>query len=194
MPELAHTAQLLERLARLIQNDAHRDGLKPAQWEALRYLARANRFSRSPSALTAFLGTTKGTVSQTLNALERKGLIEKRSDPVDRRQVRLDLAPAGQAVLERDPVSELLAALDGLSLREQAALGRGLEVLLAGTLARRGRRPFGLCRLCRHFRPGEGPDPEGGFPHFCGLLEEKLSIADSARICQEQEAEGVPAS
>ena len=39
---------LLERLARVLQNEAHTGGLKPTQWEALRYLARANRFSRTP--------------------------------------------------------------------------------------------------------------------------------------------------
>ncbi|HIP78057.1 MAG TPA: MarR family transcriptional regulator, partial [Kiloniellaceae bacterium] len=56
---------LLERLARVLQNEAHSEGLKPTQWEALRYLSRANRFSRTPSGVTAYLGMTKGTVSQT---------------------------------------------------------------------------------------------------------------------------------
>ena len=41
---LSSSAHLLERLARLVHNDAHVDGLKPTQWESLRYLARANRF------------------------------------------------------------------------------------------------------------------------------------------------------
>lgn len=63
---------LLERIGRVLQNDGHSEGLKPTQWEALRYFARANRFSRSPSALTAYLGMTKGTVSQTVGALEKR--------------------------------------------------------------------------------------------------------------------------
>ena len=62
----------LERLARIMRAREHEGGLNPAQWEALRYLSRANRFSDSPGALTRYLGATKGTISQTLMALERK--------------------------------------------------------------------------------------------------------------------------
>ena len=65
----------LERLTRLMRAGEHEGGLNPAQWEALRYLSRANRFSNSPIALTRFLGSTKGTISQTIKALERKGFI-----------------------------------------------------------------------------------------------------------------------
>ena len=67
----------LERLARVMRAREHEDGLNPAQREALRYLARANRFSNTPGALTRYLGATKGTISQTVMALERKGLIAK---------------------------------------------------------------------------------------------------------------------
>jgi DNA-binding MarR family transcriptional regulator len=62
---------------RLMRAGEHEGGLNPAQWEALRYLSRANRFSNSPIALTRFLGSTKGTISQTIEALERKGFITK---------------------------------------------------------------------------------------------------------------------
>ena len=98
---------LLERLSRVLQNESHAEGLKPTQWEALRYLERANRFSRTPSGLTSYLGMTKGTVSQTLNALERKGLIRKTADKADRRQVHIDLTakakkPAQAGSVDRD--------------------------------------------------------------------------------------------
>ena len=67
----------LERLARVMRAREHEDGLNPAQWEALRFLTRANRFSNSPGALTRYLGATKGTISQTVMALERKGFISQ---------------------------------------------------------------------------------------------------------------------
>ena len=105
-------AILLERIGRVLQNDAHTHGLKPTQWEALRYLGRANKFSRSPSAVTAYLGMTKGTVSQTLAALERKGLIEKSSDPADKRNIHINLTSAGDELLEEDPVRQF-ARSDG---------------------------------------------------------------------------------
>ena len=179
-------AVLLERLARVLQNESHAEGLKPTQWEALRYLARANRFSRTPSGLTAYLGTTKGTVSQTLNALERKGLVGKTEDPADRRQVRIDLTAKGGRLLKRDPVDGVLRSVSALSGREQQTLRHSLETLLTETLRRRGGRPFGLCHSCRHFKAN---DPDGA-PHRCGLLDVALSPDDSNQICVEQEAVG----
>ena len=175
---------LLERLSRLLQNEAHAEGLKPTQWEALRYFARANRFSRTPSGLTAYLGMTKGTVSQTLNALERKGLIRKRADPADRRQIRVDLTPKGRRLLERDPLEGLLSAEATLNGPEQESLARNLETLLSESLRQRDGRPFGLCRTCRFF---SADDPAGG-PHRCNLLDVPLSEDDSTLICVEQEA------
>lgn len=177
------TAVLLERLSRVMQNEAHAGGLKPAQWEALRYLARANRFSRTPSALTAYLGVTKGTVSQTLNALEKKGLIAKKTEPADRRQLRIDLTAKGLRLLDSDPVDAMLRSAAALPARERRELTQSLESLLTETLRRRGGRPFGLCKTCRYFRPKHAE----GAPHRCGLLEVPLSAQDSELICVEQE-------
>ena len=57
------TLARLERLARLMRSASQTQGLNAAQWEALRYLSRANSFSNSPGALTRYLGATKGTIS-----------------------------------------------------------------------------------------------------------------------------------
>ncbi|MGN6304669.1 MAG: MarR family winged helix-turn-helix transcriptional regulator [Mesorhizobium sp.] len=176
--------ELVERLARLITNEGHSHGLKPAQWEALRYLARANRFSRTPGGLTAYLGVTKGTVSQTLMALERAGLVEKTANPGDGRSVRLDLSARGQAVLALDGMASIRQALAGLAPERQAALREGLEALMQAALAARGGRAFGICRDCRHFaRNARGPGA-----HFCRLLEQPLEDAEAGQICQEQQA------
>lgn len=174
---------LLERLGRLLQNDAHREGLKPTQWEALRFLGRANRFSRSPGAVTAYLGMTKGTVSQTLAALERKGLVRKVAVPADRRNLRLELTRTGKALLKRDPLVDLETAARRLTAGQRADLEAGLSKLLAEALGQRGGRPFGACKTCRYFRR----DAEDGRPHRCGLLDEPLSKSDSELVCVEQE-------
>ena len=176
-------AVLLERLSRILQNEAHSVGLKPTQWDALRYLSRANRFSRTPSALTAYLGMTKGTVSQTLNALERKDLLAKKADSADRRQVRLDLTAKGATMLERDPIDGLLRSVSKLSEPDRRSLAHALRALLTETLRRRGGRPFGVCRSCRFFKAN---DPDGA-PHRCGLLAVPLSADDSEHICVEHE-------
>ncbi|MEM8987068.1 MAG: MarR family transcriptional regulator [Pseudomonadota bacterium] len=178
------TTLLLERLSRLVQNDAHTDGVKPTQWEALRYIARANRFSRSPGALTNYLGMTKGTVSQTLQALERKGLIKKQTAAGDRRGVKLELTSAGEKLLSADPLSDLEASLASMPKESRNALGASLQGLIKGMLEQRGGRAFGACKTCRHFKRRH----DLGAPHFCNLLEEALSAGDSNKICAEQEA------
>ena len=175
---------LLERLGRLMQSRGHELGLKPVQWEALRYLSRANRFSRTPSGLTAYLGSTKGTVSQTLIALEGKGLIRKKADPGDRRAVRLELTAAGRRALESDPLEEFAESLAALGKTGEGALERQLTALLSERLEQTEGRPFGICRTCTHF---EKKAPEGK-PHRCGLLDVPLSAEDAEQICVEQES------
>lgn len=176
-------AYLLGRLARVVTNVANSSELKPVQWEALRYLSEANRFSRAPGALTAWLGVTKGTVSQTVKTLERDGYVTKRTDRNDGRSVRLTLTAAGHRVLGKDPVMQLATALHSCDERALATL----ESTLAGTLQRwleeRGGQAFGVCHTCRHFRQGAGERLE----HRCGLLEVDLSVDDSGRLCIEHE-------
>lgn len=178
------TSDLVERLARLVANEGHARGLKPAQWDALRYLARANRFSRTPGALTAYLGSTKGTVSQTVMSLERAGLVEKAANPADRRSVHLALTPAGTALLAADGIAGIRNAVESLDETTRRGLDRGLRAVLASRLAAGGGRPFGICRDCRHF----GRDARGAGLHFCALLRQPLGEEDAAQICHEQEA------
>jgi len=44
------TAELLLLVGRLVQADGYEGELSPAQWMALRFFARANSLSRTPSA------------------------------------------------------------------------------------------------------------------------------------------------
>src|SRR5262249_51223226 len=82
-------AHPLERIARLTRAAEHGDQLNPAQRETLRYLSKCNRFSNSPGAITQYLGATKGTISQTVKALERKGHIDKSQREAERRSIAL---------------------------------------------------------------------------------------------------------
>lgn len=176
------TVALLERIGRLLTTEAHADGLLPVHWETLRYLARANRFSQNAAALTAYLGLTKGTVSQTLGTLENKGLVKKTIAKQDRRSKRLSLTAKGKRLLKRDPIATTGAALADLSESRQLQLARSLEAILSARLAAQDRQPFGQCRDCEYFAPRH----KDGAPHFCRLLEEQLSASDADSICYEQ--------
>lgn len=176
------TAALIERIGRLLSTEAHAEGLLPVQWEALRYLQRANRFSTTAAALTAYLGLTKGTVSQTLKALENKGLVKKRVNNRDRRSNHLLLTAKGRHLLGRDPLVATVAALGDLNRSTQSALDTGLATLLSARLSAQDRQPFGQCRDCRYFARRH-PD---GNPHFCQLLKESLVEPEANAICFEQ--------
>lgn len=177
-----HTAALIERVGRLLSTEAHAEGLLPVQWEALRYLDKANRFSRTAAALTAYLGLTKGTVSQTLNGLEQKGLVKKQVDLTDRRSKHLSLSAKGTRLLQRDPLLATVAAISELDGSAQRALNKNLQAFLTLRLTARDRQPFGQCRDCRYFARQH---PEGA-PHYCQLLDEKLAQAEAQAICYEQ--------
>ena len=183
----AEIAELLLRLSRVLRAAQHDGGLIPAQWETLRYLSRANRYSRSPSTVAAFLGTTKGTASQTLLALERKGLVRREADLLDRRSASYTLTDLGLGLLANDPVTDMVSKADNLDHALRSQLSGGLRSLLREIQIANGNRAFGVCATCRHFRPNGASDDRAG-PHRCGLTGEALTEADSGRICAEHEA------
>ncbi len=174
---------LIDRVGRVTRGLQFTDGLSPAQWEALRYVSLANRYSRNPSALAAYLGATKGTVSQTLIALEAKGYLRRVRASADRRAVRLVLTPAGEELLRRDPlalVDDLV--LDALRLDEAASLTDSLTRLLRALHENCGANGFGVCEDCALFDPVDvARDPVGH--HRCGLTGDAVDSDERLRIC-----------
>ncbi len=175
-------AHLIERLGRVLRAGDHATGLNPVQAEALRYLGRANRFSRTPAALADFLGSTRGTVSQTLLALEAKRLIRRQANARDGRSVTLALTKAGTEYLKSDPVRTLAASIDASGA--DARLAEYLGATLREAIVQRGGRTFGACNTCRHLRRDQS---RGAAPHYCALLQEPLSDIDVSSICAEQQ-------
>ncbi len=178
-PDIAHS---LERLGRIMRAAEHDGGLNPAQWEGLRYLGRANRFSNSPGALTRYLGATKGTVSQTLKALERKGFIAKSARPGVKRSIILTVTEKGQQALGADPWNSLAKITEELGGKTRRRLAKGLQEVLSGALRKGGLRRFGSCPGCRFFREkGRQNDPSG--PHLCMLFDAPVAPPETHQIC-----------
>jgi DNA-binding MarR family transcriptional regulator len=178
--------ELVESLGRLAAGERRRRavaaGLQPVHVQALEYLSRCNRYSNTPQALADYLGLTKGTVSQSLQLLERKGLIARQPDEADRRVLRLALTAAGETLIRDAGASaEWLTGLAALSKGEATAAAGTLRQLLTQMQRQRGGQSFGTCHSCRHFcHEGEGT-------YRCGLTGEPLSADDSRRICREHE-------
>ncbi|MEM6453498.1 MAG: MarR family winged helix-turn-helix transcriptional regulator [Acidobacteriota bacterium] len=178
---------LIERLGTLLHDRARApdddpaDDLQPVHVRILAYLDACNRYSDTPAAVTAYLGLTKGTVSQSLSLLHRRGLIDKTPDPDDRRVVHLALRPAGRdALAAHVPPATFRDACAQLPAGDRAALAAQLDGLLRAMQQTTGRSGFGLCHTCRLFRR----EPDG---FRCGLTLEPLSPADSEKICREHE-------
>lgn len=172
-----HTA--IERIASLfragLRDVASAHGLKLVQLEALTYLSMANRYSDTPIGVAEYLGITKGSVSQTIKALEDRGLVEKVPDEVDGRLVHCRLTPAARDVVKRAYPAPMLEALPA-GRSDDAALM--LQRLLRALQEANGMRTFAQCRTCRLFEPKK----RGG---RCGLTHETLSSADSTLLCRE---------
>lgn len=175
-PDTARIRELLERVARLAAAEEWTGDLNPAQSGALTYLARANRFSRSPSHVAEYLCTTRGTASQTLKALERKGFVKPIQSMEDKRSISYDVTRTGHAALDRE--SDLDKAFAALSKSEAGVFETVLEGTLKQVLARRNSRSFGVCKTCRHHQRKRA----GG---YCTLLEVALAKHETEELCHE---------
>jgi DNA-binding MarR family transcriptional regulator len=175
-------ADLVEQLGHCACSEAFSAGLNPAQWAALRYFERANRFSRTVSAFARYHGTTRGTASQTIRALVQKGYLLRLPAKHDQRSFRLDVTERAQRVLGSDPFGEFVSAASALPAAQCSALARGLRAMLDQILEKRARRPFGVCTSCEHLHT-VGAEQEGGCGHHCRLQDELLGHQELGMIC-----------
>lgn len=152
-------------------------GLTPAQWTALRYFARANRFSRTPSAFSDFHCTTRGTASQTVKSLIALGLLERRANESDGRSALIEVTGAGRERLAQDPLGDLSACIAALPPALLHSLGAALAAL-APALARHRTAPvFGPCDDCSHCdttQPG---------PAYCRCTQTLLAEREMQSLC-----------
>lgn len=125
-------ARLFEQSTRALHSSGHSHGLFPAQWTALRYFSTADRAQCTAINLARFQGMAFGPVSRTVRTLIAKGLLRKAGSAGRGRAELLELSDAGRAILEKDPLRTIVAALDTLADREREAFAVALEqVLLA---------------------------------------------------------------
>lgn len=175
-------ALLLGRFARVAREMQFAQGLNPAQWEALRFMARANRYSRSPGALAAYLGTTKGTASQTLISLEQKGLVSRLREGRDRRQVEVKLTARGRKLLARDPLAAMEKAAGCLDAELGGQVVKCLGALLRDLKPHCASTEFGTCHSCGNCQRTQQP-VEAREKTTCCLTGDELSPDDQNLFC-----------
>ena len=179
------TAELLLLMGRLVQAEGYRGELSPAQWMALRFFARANKFSRNPSAFAGFQATTRGTATQTIKSLEAGGYLVRQPSEADGRSVSLRLTSKGKKALARDPFEVLVRAVDSLDAKELTAMRLALHQVLSTLAASGAHRRIGVCQDCTHFGreicdnlPSTGPSATE-----CLLLGVPIQPEDVGLLC-----------
>lgn len=138
-PAIEAAAQL-EQICRIVQGLCRMDDLHPAQWSALRYLAKSDKTERTTNLLAAHQGTNPGTASRTISALMRKGLVTSTVSRNDRRIRTISLTQAGRTLLLQDPLQRVALGLQHLP-RETREQLPAILAALHEALAAQAQRP-----------------------------------------------------
>jgi DNA-binding MarR family transcriptional regulator len=102
------------------------------QYRALVVLA--SRGPQSVAALAEAVAVTPPTASRLCDRLVRKGLVRRRTDRHDRRQVRIGLTAAGRRLIDTVTArrrEEIATLLGGFGVEEQQAVAAALHRLAA---------------------------------------------------------------
>jgi DNA-binding MarR family transcriptional regulator len=152
---------------------------------ALRFFARANSYSRTPSAFAEFQATTRGTASQAIKALEAGGYLVRQRSQADGRSVTLRLTDKGHEVIARDPFEALVRAVGSLDPQEQTAMREALHRVLTTLAASGTHQHFGVCRDCAHLSGEMNADSMGtrrSMPE-CLLFGAPIESDDAVLLC-----------
>lgn len=131
LSRVTRLARHLDRARRLVFS-AH--ALESWEFDVLTALRRAGPpYELSPTQLLTQTLVTSGTMTNRVDRLASKGLVERRPDPSDRRGVRVRLSPEGRAKVDAalaDLLEHERALLAGLPPEDQATLADLLRRLV----------------------------------------------------------------
>ncbi|MCC5859509.1 MAG: MarR family transcriptional regulator [Ectothiorhodospiraceae bacterium] len=145
-------AASIRHLVRATDPDANADGLTPLQWNALHYLALANRLSRTVSGFAAYNGTSKGTASQVIRGLVERGYIRRVASGQDGRSAELVLTDAAKNRLSAAAGTPLTRAIQTLSDEDRTRLQAVMDTLMRRARPPAGRSCLGSCADCAHHK------------------------------------------
>ena len=138
--------------------------------------------------IAANLGVSQPTATDSIAALERKGLLTKRGAGADRRALVVAITPDGRAALAAAaaPRGAVEQAVDRLPVGEQQNLLlalvqiiRGLQQLDAIPIQR-------MCVTCRYFAPFAYAD--AAQPHHCHFVDAAFGQSSLRIDCRDHES------
>ena len=176
--------ELLGQVARILWFEGTKHGMRDREWMALRFLSRANRFSRTPSALASYVGTTRGTASFIIGELERLGYVERKRSTKDKRSVTLSVTQQGKKFLARDPVNGLVDAIDVLDDGSKVRFRDSLRHVLDQADAAEQRHHTDVCKRCIFLREDRTASENKTTVEFtCRLFRAPIAEAEIDLLC-----------
>jgi DNA-binding MarR family transcriptional regulator len=180
----------LHKIGLVLRHAAWREhrgtGLTPTQAEILSLVA-GRPDGHTLSGLAAELGVTTPTASDSLSALERKGLVAKRRSQLSGRPLAVRPTRAGRRLARGLALwpDFLLDAVNELNESERDTFQRAL-VKMVRSLQARGRIPVArMCVGCRFFRPFAYADE--GAPHHCAYVDAPFGDKELRIDCADHE-------
>lgn len=160
-------------------------GLSPIQSQILIFMLFHEDKLLSISGFALEFSVTKATISDAFKTLEKKGLVCKEKDVVDKRRLVLKLTKEGIALAQK--VQEYTKPLDDifkdLPTQTKSALFGTLIDVLKSLNNKKLLTPLRMCTSCHYFQMKEGKA-------YCNLLESSLNDEEIRLDCPEYESNG----
>jgi DNA-binding MarR family transcriptional regulator len=131
--QVNHLARLL---AQLLSRHVGHYGVAPGQFPVL--LALYDEDGQTPAELCAAVAVEPGTMTKTLQRMERDALVERRPDPHDGRRVRINLTGRARQLepkLKAIAVDLNATVLEGVSLHQRGCFMGALRRVIRNTEA-----------------------------------------------------------
>ena len=181
--KLAHGLSRLGLLMRhLAWRESYQRGLSPTQAQILSLLQVSGGRLRV-GEVAELLALRAATASDSISALEEKGLVRREHDPADKRAVNVVLTRRGEGAVAGSSLGleGLVRVVDRLSDQEKDLLLRLITKLIA-ELQLEGLIPVQrMCLGCRYFRPNRFPGSDR--PHYCAFVEAPMADRELRLVC-----------
>ncbi|RKE85653.1 MarR family transcriptional regulator [Rhizobium sp. AG855] len=189
---LSITVRILEGLARMAMvnrvddwNRAKALGLNPTQL-AILVLLEGRHSGMSVKDISAHLGVSQPTATDSVLALERKGLVLKQVSETDKRGLAITITREGLSLLSGEHSGTLAdRAVASLTDDEQQDLLLALIKMIRSLQAENAIPVQRMCVSCRFFAPFAHAG--SAQPHHCHLVDAAFGQRDLRVDCREHE-------
>jgi DNA-binding MarR family transcriptional regulator len=179
----------LSRLATVLRADEWNKGkalgLNPTQVSILALL-EGRKGGLGVKEIAAHLGVSQPSATDSINALEKKGHVEKRTVQADGRAVCVHVTDTGVAALRLDPPSDLVGdAIGSLAEIEQQELLVALVRMIRHLQEKNAIPVQRMCVTCRYFDPFVQAGEEQ--PYYCHFVNAPFGQRELRVDCREHE-------